>query len=312
VVIVAFVFTGSDDTVPYTPTAPSGSQQAAEPERPVSPDAKPGKKDPIGDLIESLPEGAQGNHAGQAADGPAWKRFASVAPDAGGKPVIAVVIDDVGLNRARTDDVIALPAAVTLAFLPYGDDTQGLVDRARQAGHEVMLHLPMQPESAGQDPGPDALVTGLPAEELQRRIASNMDGFHGYVGFNNHMGSRFTADQEGMDAVMQEAHRRGLMFLDSRTTAKTRGAAEAARYGVPALERDVFIDNVMSEQAVRAQLDKAVVMAREKGHAIVIGHPHPSTVAALKAWIPALNDVTLVPITALLGQEQRRPALAAQ
>lgn len=293
--------------IPVVVRQPAGTETAPDVEQPGA--------DPIGDLIANLP--GKSPHAAPPQDSlpvfegePAWKRHATATAIPGGKAVIAVVIDDVGLNRARTADVIALPAPVTLSFMPYGENLQEQVDKARTLGHEVMLHLPMQPESDSEDPGPKALLITLPPQELQDRVVWNMDRFSGYVGFNNHMGSRFTADQDGMGVVMREAARRGLMFLDSRTTPRSTGPASAARFGVPLLKRDIFIDNVATEAAVRAQLDKAVELARKRGVAIVIGHPHKATVAALQAWIPTLQDVTLVPITALLNRPAQAPAVA--
>ncbi|MEN3950614.1 divergent polysaccharide deacetylase family protein [Iodidimonas sp. SYSU 1G8] len=320
VVVVIVVMLGSDEPEP----APKQSSDIAGPAEPVPAETLPPEKqagaDPIGDLIASLPDqsGARPETSTGTApadpssvDGePAWKRYATAVTVPEGQPRIAVVIDDVGLNRARTNDAISLPATVTLAFLPYGDDLQKLADKARTMGHEVMLHLPMQPDSDKDDPGPQALLTSLPPGALGERIAANMDSFTGYVGFNNHMGSKFTADQAGMGAVMEAARSRGLMFLDSRTTPHSKGGAAAARFGVPALSRDIFIDNVATEAAVRKQLDKAAAMAREKGHAIIIGHPHEATIAALRAWIPTLKDVSLVPITALLDATGGVPALA--
>ncbi len=304
-VIVAVVLLAGGE--PETPEpSPQAPPVASAPDTPAA-DVQAPATDPIGDLIASLPE--KGTPAAPAAERPAvlegepaWKRFATAAQIPERHALIAVVIDDVGLNRSRTEDVISLPAAVTLSFMPYGEDVQERVDKARTLGHEVMLHLPMQPESAKEDPGPQALLVTLPPQALQERVVWNMDRFTGYVGFNNHMGSKFTADQAGMAVVMREAAKRGLMFLDSRTTPHSKGTAAAASFGVPLLKRDVFIDNVASEPAIRAQLDKAVEIARKSGSAIVIGHPHKETVAALKAWIPTLDGVTLVPITALLNQ----------
>ncbi|MGE0667438.1 MAG: divergent polysaccharide deacetylase family protein [Sphingomonadales bacterium] len=313
VVIVLAIMLGSGEPEQTVTPVPVRQPAAAAP----APDTEKPGADPIGDLIASLPEsGSPADHA--ADDGvvfegtPAWKRYATAADAPRESARIAVVIDDVGLNKARTEDVIALPAAVTLSFMPYGEDVQERVDKARTLGHEVMLHLPMQPENAAEDPGPQALLVTLPPQALEERVVWNMDRFTGYVGFNNHMGSRFTADQDGMGVVMREAARRGLMFLDSRTTPHSKGQAAAARFGVPLLKRDIFIDNVASEAAVRAQLDKAVELAKKRGSAVVIGHPHKATVAALEAWIPTLRDVILVPITALLERPADQPALAGQ
>jgi polysaccharide deacetylase 2 family uncharacterized protein YibQ len=311
-VVVAALMLGGD--APEKTVTPVAVTEKAAPAKPV-PDVEVPGKDPIGDLIASLPE--KSPHAAPPQEGlpvfegePAWKRYATATAIPEGHAMIAVVIDDVGLNRERTEDVISLPAPVTLSFMPYGEDLQDHVDKARTLGHEVMLHLPMQPESSKEDPGPKALLTTLPRTELEERVIWNLDRFTGYVGFNNHMGSKFTADQDGMGVVMREAAKRGLMFLDSRTTPHTKGPAAAARYGIPLLQRDVFIDNVATQSAIRAQLDKAAALARKHGSAIIIGHPHKETVAALKTWIPTLQDMTLVPITALLNRPPPAPAVA--
>lgn len=314
VVVVILLLGGNESAKQPAPAA--ARQSAAKAEAPAKSDTEKPGADPIGDLIASLPQKTP--HAAPPQESlpvyegePAWKRYATAMTVPKGHAVIAVVIDDVGLNKARTEDVIGLPAPVTLSFMPYGEDVQDRVDKARVHGHEVMLHLPMQPESAKADPGPKALLTGLPQSELEERVTWNLDRFTGYVGFNNHMGSKFTADQNGMGVVMREAARRGLMFLDSRTTPHTTGPAAAARFDVPLLQRDVFIDNVPDETAIRAQLDKAAALARKHGSAIVIGHPHPATVAALHKWIPSLTDVTVVPITVLLNRPPRAVASKA-
>lgn len=316
VIVLTLMLAGGEPEKTVTPAGAERPPAAQAAPDAGQPDGEQKGADPIGDLIASLPE--KSPHATPPQEGlptfdgePAWKRYATATAIPGGsKAVIAVVIDDVGLNLARTADVIGLPAPVTLSFMPYGEDLQAHVDKARTLGHEVMLHLPMQPESDKEDPGPKALLTTLPPQEMQDRVVWNMDSFTGYVGFNNHMGSKFTADQEGMGVVMREAAKRGLMFLDSRTTPHSKGTAAAARFGVPLLKRDIFIDNVATEAAVRAQLDKAVELARKRGVAIAIGHPHKATVAALQAWIPTLQDVTLVPITALLNRPAETPAVA--
>ena len=233
----------------------------------------------------------------------AWQDHAVAALLSEG-PKIAIVIDDVGLNRARTEEVIALEAPLTLAFLPYGADLPVLTQKARAAGHELLVHIPMQPSDDSVDPGPDALLIGLSDQQIKDRLDQNLGQFDGFVGFNNHMGSRFTADRHGMAVVMAEAKRRGLMFLDSRTTTATQGRAMAERYGVPILERDIFLDNITDEAAIRAQLDKAAQHARKYGSAIVIAHPYEETVSVLQDWLKDSGGVTPVPLSALMGRER--------
>jgi polysaccharide deacetylase 2 family uncharacterized protein YibQ len=146
---------------------------------------------------------------------------------------------------------------------------------------------------------------------LARRIDWALSRFDGYVGINNHMGSRFTASDSGMAALFAELHRRGLLFLDSRTTVATLGDAMAARFDVPFARRNVFLDNETASAAVDVALAKVEADARRNGFAIAIGHPHDGTVAALAAWLPTLRErgFMLVPISQIV---RRNLAAAGQ
>jgi hypothetical protein len=179
------------------------------------------------------------------------------------------------LSQFRSDRAIALPRPITLAILPYGNNLAGLVARARTAGHEVMLHLPMEPRALDADPGPNALLTGLPEGELDRRIAVNLGRLNGYVGVNNHMGSRFTASARDMRRVMVALRARDLLFLDSLTTGRSTGHGLAREFGIPTVVRDIFLDNDRAPASIRRQLARTVARARGHGHAIAIGHPYP-------------------------------------
>lgn len=234
---------------------------------------------------------------------PPWIRYAVPAPATGGKPRVAVVIDDLGVDRRRSEKVIPLRAPLTLSWMTYAEDLPRLTAESRRHGHELMLHVPMQPLGKNWDPGPDVLEVGLPDQENRRRLLWGLQRFDGFVGINNHMGSRYTADAAGMKVVMEELRRRGLMFLDSLTTGKSVGAEMARSYGVPFAERQVFIDNEQTVAAVMAQLSKAEAYARKHGAAIVIGHPHDATIEALRQWLPELDakGIVLVPVTALVS-----------
>ncbi|QJE72793.1 divergent polysaccharide deacetylase family protein [Aerophototrophica crusticola] len=232
---------------------------------------------------------------------PLWKRNAVPAPAQDGRPRIVIVIDDMGPDRKRSDRAAALPGPLTLAWLPYARDLPHQAAAARRNGHELIVHMPMEPDGKG-DPGRDAILTKLPAAEIKARIARNLAAFDGYVGINNHMGSRFTANTAGMAVVMAELSSRGLLFLDSRTTAQTKAPELAPRYHVPLASRDVFLDHEMTPAAVEAALAKVEAVARTKGTAIAIGHPHDVTVAALERWLPTLSakGFQLVPLTATI------------
>lgn len=278
--------------------SPVAASPALQPMRPASPAAMPPEPLPKPAPKVSAPPLAREPDAA----GPAWRRNAVPVPDPAGRPMIAIVIDDLGVNRANSRRVIELPAPLTLAFLTYAADLEDQTRAARAAGHELMVHFPMEPLSGEADSGPNALEVGLSPEELRRRLDWGLSRFDGYVGMNNHMGSRFTGWEPGMTVVLEELRRRGLLFLDSRTIATSVAARVADAVGVPHAARDVFLDNEASAEAVRRQLAKIESIARRHGSAIAIGHPHEGTIEALREWLPSLAErgFTLVPVSAIV------------
>ncbi len=234
---------------------------------------------------------------------PPWQRYAVSVADAGSAPMIAIVIDDLGLNRGRAYRSIELPAPLTLAFMTYAEGLERMAAAATKAGHELMLHVPMQPRSRSYDPGPNVLDAHLPASELERRLDWGLGRFKGFVGINNHMGSGFTASPDGMAYVMRELRARGLLFLDSLTAASTVGPEAARHAGVPYAVRDVFIDNDPNNATlIRAQLAKLEAIAKRRGYAVGIGHPHRATLKVLAKWLPEARrrGIALVPISAIV------------
>lgn len=240
----------------------------------------------------------------QIPEPPAWQRFAAAADLPAKGPMIAIVIDDLGVNVRNAARTIALPGPLTLSFMSYARNLKAQTETARAAGHELMLHLPMEPEDQTEDPGPNVLLTRLPIEENLRRLRWALGRFEGYIGVNNHMGSRFTRNEEGMALVMNELSSRSLMFLDSRTAHGSVSGPLARRYGVPFVARDVFLDNVPVAADVRIRLDELETIARLYGRAVGIAHPRKGTIEALEAWLPSLETrgFTLVPLSAFLLQ----------
>ncbi|MGF1611233.1 MAG: divergent polysaccharide deacetylase family protein [Kiloniellales bacterium] len=234
---------------------------------------------------------------------PAWQRNAVQVADVGARPMIALVLDDLGLNRPATRRAVALPGPLTLAFMTYAEHIEGMLAEARAGGHELLVHMPMEPRDPNYDPGPNALAAELSPQELARRIAWGLERFEGYVGINNHMGSRFTTSLPGMAQVMQELRKRGLLFLDSKTAGASVGSGLATRMGVPYAERDIFIDNDHEDRAaIERQLDALEALARRRGFAVGIGHPHRVTLDVLERWLPAVQrrGFALVPISAVV------------
>jgi len=237
---------------------------------------------------------------------PPWRRYAVAFPKAGGRPMVAIVIDDLGMDRKRTARAMGMKGPLTLSFLAYAEDLNAQTAVARAGGHELLMHVGMEPIDKSVDPGPNVLLTGLDSEEIRRLLEKNLGRFEGYVGINNHMGSKFTADVSGMAVVMEVLKLRGLLFLDSRTTGRSVGVKLAEEMGVPVAERNIFLDNVNDSVAISARLRELEQLARRRGYAVAIGHPRDATLDALEGWLQNLEDrgLALVPLSAVVVADQ--------
>jgi uncharacterized protein len=300
--------------VPAIPAVSAGPVVAnpAVPDTPNTPDA-PGHAladDPASILPRLLPQSGAPDVAAPAAkalslvpppdkpDQP-WLRFAAAAPDVAGRPVIAIIIDDMGLDRKQSERAVMLPAPLTLSYMTYARDLAGQTGRARARGHELMVHLPMEPRDRREDPGPRALLSRLSGAELAARLDWSLGRFGSYVGVNNHMGSRLTENRRAMALVMARLKAGGLLFVDSRTSIRSVAMAAARAARVPNAVRDIFLDNDARPAVIRRQLDAVERMARRRGYAIAIGHPREATMDVLGRWISeaAARGFVFVPIS---------------
>ena len=209
-----------------------------------------------------------------------------------GPPRLAIIIDDLGRDRASADAVLALPFPLTASVMPNLPFSAEVADAAYRRGDHVMLHLPMEalPNSPDVQPEPVELRVGMSAGQVRAILASMLATVPHAAGVNNHEGSRATADPALMNALMVAIRQRGLYFIDSRTTAATVAYDAAESAGVPAASRKVFLDDTPTREAVLAQFDLAVRDARKDGFAIAIGHPRPATIAALAEAVPRLRS----------------------
>ena len=200
------------------------------------------------------------------------------------KPAIIIIFDDTGLNRKAFERIMQLPGPVTFSFLPYAKGIDHMATRARTRGDDVMLHLPMEPVTDA-DPGPKALYATMNDEDILEVLEWNLSQFNGYIGVNNHMGSRFTASEQSMTTVLRALKKKGLFFLDSLTTGKSAVKAAAANVGTKTYARDVFLDADAGKKAVADQLALVEKIARETGYAVAICHPHADTIDMIGPWL---------------------------
>lgn len=225
----------------------------------------------------------------------------------GKKAKIAIVIDDVGMNIKQSKTAINLPSAVTLAMLPYATNVRELSEKAKSKGHELIIHTPMEAMNDDVSLGSLALRSDMGKAAFKKEFNKIANSFDGYVGINNHMGSRLTQDDKAMNMLMSELNKRGLFFLDSKTIATSVAADVAGQHNIPHATRDVFLDHEETPEFVLAALKKTEAVARDHGAAIAIGHPKQVTMTALKKWIPTLErrGFELVPLSALVNPPQK-------
>ena len=231
------------------------------------------------------------SHSEKRAAPPAQKKKA-----ASNLPRLAIILDDLGSDRAPAEAIFAMPYPLTVSVLPNHEHSREIADEAAQRGYEVMLHLPMQ-SVANEAPEKEELRPGMTAQQVQAMLAAMIDSIPNAVGVNNHQGSQATSDPALMQELMPALRRKNLFYIDSRTTAATVAFDAAKQAGVPAAFRNVpFLDDVQDSAAIQKQLQLALRGAKEKKSAIAIGHPHAATLAALREFLPTVrkNGVELV------------------
>jgi uncharacterized protein len=223
------------------------------------------------------------------------------APAEGGR--VALVIDDLGHSLDDLHAIEGLSVPISYAVLPFEEQTPEVVAELRERGAEILLHLPMEPAGAN-DPGPGALRLGMTPEQLRQSTLAALQAVPGASGVNNHMGSGLSADEPSMTTILGVLSSRGLFFLDSRTSAQSVAYRVATRLGIPAAERQVFLDPDPSPDAIRAQFHRLLGLARTRGAAVAIGHPHPETLAILEEEIPKAKALgyEFVPVSYLLDR----------
>jgi polysaccharide deacetylase 2 family uncharacterized protein YibQ len=211
-------------------------------------------------------------------------------PSPGSRGRLAILLDDAGQSMELLKSASALPAAVGVAVLPFLPHTADVANAMHESGHEVWLHLPMEPEGyPDNNPGPGALLVSMSDSEIRQAVHDALNNVPHVVGINNHMGSKATADLRTMTWVMQELKSRDMAFIDSRTTRKTVAEQAADAQGVPANRRHVFLDNERNRDAILRQLAEAVSRCRIQGSAIAIGHLDKVTVDVLHGELPGLS-----------------------
>jgi uncharacterized protein len=216
-------------------------------------------------------------------------------------PVVAIVVGGLGVGAAKTTDAIMkLPAAVTLAFTPYGSDPAKLAERARAQRHEILLQIPMEPfDYPDNDPGPQTLLTTLGAEQNLDRLYWHLSRFQGYAGIANFMGARFVVTDAVMQPIVREAAKRGLGYFDDGSAPRSVASSLAAGQAMPFAKADFSIDAVPTSVEIDRTLAKLENLAKERGTAVGFASALPISIERIGVWMKSLEShgIMLVPLT---------------
>ena len=215
-----------------------------------------------------------------------------------GAAKVSIIIDDLGPDVNIARQFASLPFPVTLSVLPHQTHSREIAELAHQAGREVILHLPMEPLKRTENPGPGALLLSMSGDEIRRNIEAALETSPYFDGVNNHMGSRVTRDAQIMKTILSELKKRDLFFIDSMTTNESKGWMVAKELKIPSLKRDVFLDDNTSADAVRSQIARLMKIARTRGMALAIGHPHKTTLRSLQEAAPSFREQGIEMVTA--------------
>ncbi|MFN8981761.1 MAG: divergent polysaccharide deacetylase family protein, partial [Alphaproteobacteria bacterium] len=187
------------------------------------------------------------------------------------RPRIGIVIADLGISNAQTEDAIRrLPPAVTFAISPYAPRAGQVAERLRAKGAETLIGLPLEPAGYPlNDPGNRALLTGRSAAENTANLEWVLSRFPAYVGaigvVGGMRGERFAAMEQSYLALQESLRNRGLLFVDARP-----GVAAPAR----AWGRSV--DVILDEPATRTEIDRRLgeleTIAKTRVSALGLAH----------------------------------------
>lgn len=217
-------------------------------------------------------------------------------------PRLAIIIDDIGNTKSIAEQIIALDLPLAFSILPHTPHANHLASMAKARGHDILLHLPMEPSDPKWPAGPGTLLLSMSKAELLKMIDQDLDTPYRVIGINNHMGSKFSENTVAMRTFLTAIKAKNLFFIDSLTSINSVGYPLAQDIGIKTAKRDIFLDNEQEPTKILAQIGKAIALAQKHGRAIAIGHPYPATLEALRSAEPRLRrEVTMVPVQELLN-----------
>ncbi|MDO7787664.1 divergent polysaccharide deacetylase family protein [Desulforamulus aquiferis] len=232
------------------------------------------------------------------------------------RPIMAIVIDDFGgADCHGVEQLLTLDRPITAAVMPNLTNSLSHSEMAHKNGHEVILHQPMEPVKGKLSwLGPGAITSAMTQDEIKETFINNLDTVPHAIGFNNHTGSKITSQRDKILPMLEVAKDKGLYVLDSRTSMKSQIMPVAKTLGVASVKRDIFLDDVKSDQHISKQFRKACKVAHKQGYAIVIGHVGQGgnvTARSVKAAIPMIEKegIKIVPLSEVVQRNSDKNSI---
>lgn len=237
---------------------------------------------------------------------PAERELAKAVPPRAPGRQMAIIIDDIGYDMKPVRELLGIDADITFAILPLVAHSREAAQMLHKAHRETLLHLPMEPLSYPKEkPGSGALFTDMNHEEIVFQLEKNMDSVPFVSGVNNHMGSKFMADEDKLILVFKQLKKRDLFFIDSRTTHNSKTTAAAQKVHLTVASRKIFLDNERDYSKIYQILMEAAEASGGESPLIVIGHPHPETIRAIRDAHKVYREkgVSIVPVSTLIKKK---------
>ncbi|MDX1974846.1 MAG: divergent polysaccharide deacetylase family protein [Rickettsiales bacterium] len=232
-----------------------------------------------------------------------WKYYAKPYAREGSKPMIAVIVTNLGHNKIVTENALRLPENITLSFSPYAPDILSWGKSARATGHEIVLDLPLQPSDYPiTDPGPHGLILDKGSSYNEEQLQWIMSRLPVYNGFVTPSSEGFSSDTEAFKLLLQSISNRGLMMVLGHDPAKDETKELLNTTNVAHVIADLLIDEDLSVSSIQARFIQLEQLAKKRGFAVALAQPYPLTIQQLRQWSKTLEEkgILLVPISAIV------------
>ncbi len=218
-----------------------------------------------------------------------------------GKPKIAFLITNLGLNRRSTELALTLPKQCALGFLPYTKTLKPLLSKAQTNGNEIYLYLPLQTKSS-DDPGKYALTTKLPPEELALRLNIILNSQVKYDGVYSNYKEVFTDNVQVSSTVFDQIADKNLIFLMGK--GRTDKVAQHFKMHNNIIAANIVLDEEVDKKSINLKLEALAKLAEKNGVALGYSQGFTLTIEMIRDWLPSLQKrgITIVPVSALFRE----------